>query len=198
MDGQGCSDLPADINRRILDRIAGLEKIIAPELVEQPLAQTDKQTKRVCTLTNEVMMWVVLAMGLFTELPIRQVFKACRRLRRGEDSPALSLGHFVVRALMLEAATAANIEVDRLSFKGSFQILKTRLPELDPSDELSFREWFEAVLWEISRERIPARRNRINPRVIKRKMSHWNKCRPEHRKQKPLTKTFEQTVVMVH
>jgi len=33
------------------------------------------------------MLWVVLAMGLFTDLPIRQVFKHARRLRRGEDSP---------------------------------------------------------------------------------------------------------------
>lgn len=90
MDGQGCSNLPADVHGRILDRIAGLEKIIAPELVEQALAHTNKQTKRVCTLTNEVMMWVVLAKGLSTELPIRQVCKACRRLRRGEDSPARS------------------------------------------------------------------------------------------------------------
>src|SRR4051812_22758433 len=32
-------------------------------------------------------MWVVLAMGLFTDLPIRQVFKHARRLRRGEASP---------------------------------------------------------------------------------------------------------------
>ncbi len=43
MDGQGCSDLPADVNGRSLDRIAGLEKIIAPELVEQavlPLSQS--------------------------------------------------------------------------------------------------------------------------------------------------------------
>jgi len=460
MDGQGCSHLSADVHGRILDRIAGLEKIIAPELVEQALAQTGKQTKRVCTLTNEIMIWVVLAMGLLTELPIRQVFKACRRLRRGEASPArsslcvarqrlgseplmalhrlavkplatpqtlgafyrgmrkvaidgsvfdvpdcdahqhwgrssgsrgegpfpqvrkvslvelgthiefafvyggwkdsekklaeqlwesipedallfedrgffsykhwkslhkqhkmlvriqksmvlepikslddgsylakvypsnwyrendsqgivvrvieyklndpqrvghdevhrlmtnlldaeefparelimeyherweeelvfdeqkthqdprraekttnfrsettdglrqelyaMSLAHFVVRALMLEAATATDIDVDRLSFKGSFQILKTRLPELNPSDESNFSKWFEALIWEVGQERIPARRNRINPRVIKRKMSRWNKCRPEHRKQKPLTKTFEQTIVMLH
>jgi hypothetical protein len=85
MDGQGCSDFSSEVNGRILDRIAGLEKIIVPELVERALAMTGKQTKRVCGLTNEVMIWVVLAMGLFTELPIRQVFKACRRLRHGED-----------------------------------------------------------------------------------------------------------------
>ena len=30
---------------------------------------------------------MVLAMGLLTDLPIRQVFKAARRLRKGEESP---------------------------------------------------------------------------------------------------------------
>ncbi|MCG8584297.1 MAG: hypothetical protein MI757_06255, partial [Pirellulales bacterium] len=109
---------------------------------------------------------------------------------------ALSLGHFITRAMMLEAAGTRKMDVDRLSFKGCFQILKTRLPECDPKTTLSFSDWFEAVLWEMSHETIPVRRNRINPRVIKRKMSRWNKCRLEHRKRPPLTKTFEQTVVM--
>src|SRR5207249_2343749 len=40
---------------------------------------------------------------------------------------ALSLGHFVTRALMLQAATQAHLDVDRLSFTGCFQILKCRL-----------------------------------------------------------------------
>jgi len=109
---------------------------------------------------------------------------------------ALSLGHFVTRVMMLKAAETLHIDVDRLSFKGSFQILKTRLPECGPSTKTSFTEWFEAVIWEISCETIPVRRNHINPRVIKRKMSRWKKCRPQHRKQRPLTKTFEQSVVM--
>jgi hypothetical protein len=109
---------------------------------------------------------------------------------------ALSLGHFIIRAMMLKAAATTNMDVDRLSFKGCFQILKTRLPECDPQTESSFTDWFAAVLWEMSCETIPVRRNRINPRVIKRKMSRWNKCRPEHRRQPPLKKTFEQTVVM--
>ena len=39
-------------------------------------------------LTHEVIFWVVLAMGLLTDLPIRQVFKHARRLRVGEESPA--------------------------------------------------------------------------------------------------------------
>ena len=457
---QGCSRLSADDSGRILDRLAGMEKIILPELVMQALANAKKESTRKCSLTNDVMLWVVLAMGLFTELPIQQVFKVSRRLRMGEDTPARSSlcmarqrlgseplvelhrlvvkpmaneqtpgafyrgmrkvavdgtvmdvpdceahqhlgrssgsrgegpfpqvrkvslvelgthiefafvfggwkdsekklveklwdlipadalliedrgffsfeswkklhekhkllvriqksmvftpikvfadgsflakvyrsnwyrendrdgimvriieyklddpqrtghdevhrlmtnlldaeeypameliieyherweeemvfdeqkthqdpcraekttnyrsetgdglkqemyawsnGHFIVRALMLEAAQTAQIEVDRLSFKGCFQILKTRLPECDARTELTFTAWCTAVIFELSRERIPNRRNRINPRVIKRKMSRWNKCRPEHRKQPPLTKTFAETIVMVH
>lgn len=35
-------------------------------------------------------------------------------------------------------------------------------------------EWYEALLAEMRIEQIEARRNRINPRVIKRKMSKWN------------------------
>lgn len=90
MNEQGRSELSADLSGRILDRLAGLEKIILPELVTKALGDSGKQNKRSCSLTHDVMIWVVLAMGLFTELPIRQVFKACRRLRRGEDSPARS------------------------------------------------------------------------------------------------------------
>lgn len=460
MDEQGRSGLPTGIDGRILDRLAGLEKVILPEHVGKAIADSGKRNNQGCKLTHEVMMWVVLAMGLFTELPIRRVFKACRRLRRGEDSPArsslcmarqrlgseplvalhkmvvrplatpqtigafyhalrkvaidgtvldvpdcdahqhlgrssgsrgggpfpqvrkvslvelgthvefafvyggwkdsekklvqelweyipddalliedrgffsykhwkslhekhklliriqksmvfkpienfadgsfsakvypsswyrkndkqgilvrvieyklddpqrvghdevhrlmtnlqnadefpamelvmeyherweeeivfdeqkthqdpcraekttnyrsettdglkqeiyaMSIAHFVTRALMLKAAESAEIDVDRLSFKGSFQILKTRLPECDAGSEATFAQWYEAVIWEISRERIPPRRNRINPRVIKRKMSRWDKCRPHHRKQAPLTKAFEDTVVMIH
>lgn len=458
MSEHGCSSFTADESGRILDRLAGMEKIISPELCMQALAKFGKQSTHKCKLTNEVMLWVVLAMGLFTELPIRQVFKVSRRLRQGEESPArsslcmarqrlgseplvelfrlvvkpmateqtpgafyrglrkvgidgtvldvpdcdahqhlgrssgsrgeapfpqlrklslvelgthiefaityggwhdserqlverlwdsipedalliedrgfysyeswkmlhekckllmriqksmvfkpikhlpdgsflakiyksnwyrendkdgilvriieytlddpqrtghnevhrlitnlleadqfpalelimeyherweqelvfdeqkthqdpcraekttnlrsetsdglkqelyaLSLGHFIVRAMMLRAAESAKIDVDRLSFKGSFQIIKTRLPECDPRTEESFSGWYKAVTWELASELIPQRSNRVNPRVIKRKMSRWDKCRPHHRKLAPLTKTFAQTVVM--
>jgi hypothetical protein len=460
MGKQGCSRLEADANGLVLDRVAGLAKVIAPELVRQAIVDTGKWSTRSCTLNNEVMMGVVLAMGLFTDMPIRQVFKAARRLRHGEDSPArsslcvarqrlgseplvalhqlvvkpladtqtpggfyrgmrrvaidgtildvpdcdehqhlgrasgsrgegpfpqvrkvslvelgthielaiafggwkdsekklveqlweripedalliedrgffsyeswkmlhekhkllvriqksmvfkpikhfsdgsflakiyhsnwyrerdkngilvrviqyklddpqrtghnevhrlltnlldaeqfpaaeliveyherweeenmydeqkthqdpcraektthlrsetsdglkqelyaLSIGHFVIRALMFEAAQSTGMDVDRLSFKGCFHILKTRLPECVASDSVSLENWFRAVTWEMSHERIPPRRNRINPRVIKRKMSRWGKCRPHHRKRPPLTKTFAESIVMLH
>jgi hypothetical protein len=84
---QGQSSLPADEMGRVLDRLAGLEQVIRPEAVRQALVATGRDNARSCPLTHEVMLWVVLAMGLFTDLPIRQVFKHARRLRVGEDSP---------------------------------------------------------------------------------------------------------------
>jgi hypothetical protein len=458
---QGQSSLPADEMGRVLDRLAGLEQVIRPEAVRQALVATGRDNARSCPLTHEVMLWVVLAMGLFTDLPIRQVFKHARRLRVGEDSPhrsslcvarqrlgvapvrhlftqtvrplarpttpgafyrgwrlmgldgtvldvpdtaanaaafgrpsagprgegafpqirklslvelgthvevafglksidrgeqsmvaglwrhltpemlliwdrgfisyelwsqvtsrgvkllargtsrlvlrpirtladgsylsklyrneydrqkdrdgivvrvirytlddpqrvghaeghvlitnlldeqcypaleliplyherweeelvfdeqkthhdprratkpaalrsetpagviqeiyALSLGHFVIRSLMFAAAEAVHLDPDRLSFSGCFQILKCRLPECESSTPQSFKEWYRGLLWEMQRERTDERVNRINPRVIKRKMSKWKKKRPEHRHLPPLKKTFMESVVM--
>jgi hypothetical protein len=108
---------------------------------------------------------------------------------------ALSLGHFVVRALMFEAAGREKLDPDRRSFTGCFQILQCRLPECDTRTTQSFREWCDSLLWELGHERTEPRRNRVNPRVIKQKMSKWPKKRPEHRHPPPLTKTFAETVV---
>jgi hypothetical protein len=112
---------------------------------------------------------------------------------------ALALGHFVTRALMFEAAATVGLDTDRLSFLGCFQILKCRLPECDSSTPGRFEQWYRGLLWEMQLERTDdeVRRNRINPRVVKRKMSKFKKKRPEHRRVPPLKKTFAQTVVML-
>jgi len=109
---------------------------------------------------------------------------------------ALSLGHFVVRALMLEAAKEDNLDVDRLSFTGCLRIVQARLPECDSSTPMRLEQWYRLLLTEMAQERIEPRRNRINARVVKRKMSKWPKKRPEHRSRPPLKKTFAETVVI--
>ncbi len=76
--------LPTDDAGRILDRLAGLEQVIRPDDIQQALMATGRVSTRSCVLTSEVILWVVLAMGLLTDLPIRQVFKHARRLRVAE------------------------------------------------------------------------------------------------------------------
>lgn len=114
-----------------------------------------------------------------------------------QEMYALSLAHFVIRALMFEAAAPIGLDPDRLSFTGCFQILKCRLPECDTHTPQSLQAWFEGLLWEMQQEKTEPRRNRVNPRVIKQKMSKWKKKRPQHRRLPPLTKTFNQSVVMI-
>ena len=88
---------------------------------------------------------------------------------------------------------------DRLSFLGCFQVLKCRLPECNSSTPEALEQWYQGLLWELQTERTDdkVRRNRINPRVIKRKMSKWKKKRAEHCHLPPLKKTFVETVVML-
>ena len=107
---------------------------------------------------------------------------------------ALSIGHFIVRALMLEAAHKENLDVDRLSFTGCLQILQARLPECDSTTGQGLDRWYQLLLTEMAQEKLEPRRNRVNPRVVKRKMSKFAKKRPEHRGRPPLKKTFAETV----
>ena len=112
---------------------------------------------------------------------------------------APALGLFVTRAPMFKAAQTVGLDPDRLSFLGCFQILKCRLPGCNSSTPEAFEQWYRGLLWELQGERTDGevRRNRINPRVIKCKMSKWKKKRPEHRRRPPLKKTFTETVVML-
>ena len=109
---------------------------------------------------------------------------------------ALSLAHFVIRSLMFEAAATVGLDPDRLSFTGCFQVLKCRLPECDATTPATLEAWYRRLLWEMQDERTDPRRNRINPRVIRKQVSNWKKKRPAHRNLPPLKKTFRETVVM--
>jgi hypothetical protein len=113
-----------------------------------------------------------------------------------QEVDALSLAHFVVRALMVEAARPLQLEVDRRSFRGWLHILRARLPECDSRSPATLEQWYATLLAERHEERTEPRRNRINPRVSKRKMSKWPKKRPHHRPVPPLKKRFIETVVM--
>jgi hypothetical protein len=76
-----------------------------------------------------------------------------------QEFNALSLGHFVVRALMLQAAQQGNVDVDRLSFTGSLHILQAWLPECDRTSSHRLDIWYQLLLGELERERIAPRRN---------------------------------------
>jgi hypothetical protein len=114
-----------------------------------------------------------------------------------QEVQGLLLAHYVVRVLMSEAARQKGLPPRRLSFTGALKVLRCRLPAC-PKSRAGLQRWYEALLTEIAEEVLPERRNRINPRVIKRKMSNWRKKRPEHRHYPQPTKKFRQSVVMLN
>ena len=79
MQEQGRSTFAVGDDEVVLGRLAGLLKVIPLAVIQEVLQETKRIAQRSCRLTPEVMIWVVLAMGLFTDRPIRQVFKASRR-----------------------------------------------------------------------------------------------------------------------
>jgi hypothetical protein len=107
---------------------------------------------------------------------------------------ALSIGHYVTRSLMAEAAAHSKQDPDRLSFLGCLQILRTRLAEC-PADEQERATWMGGFLAELTKEQTEPRRNRINPRVVRVKMSKFKKKRLEHRGVKKLESAFADVIV---
>ena len=107
----------------------------------------------------------------------------------------LLLGHYVIRVLMQEAAATQGIDPRRLSFTATLKILRCRLPAC-PRSERGLQRWYHDLVAEVAEEVLEKRRNRINPRVIKRKMSNWKKKRPVHRNYPQPTKEFGAAIVM--
>jgi hypothetical protein len=108
----------------------------------------------------------------------------------------LLLAHYVLRTLMFEAARHAAVGPLRISFTGTLKILRSRLPEC-PSSPRGRDLWWHRLLEEIAEEQIPPRRNRINPRVIKRQQSKWPKKRPCHRHIAQPTQPFRDSIAIL-
>jgi hypothetical protein len=110
-----------------------------------------------------------------------------------QEIEGLLLAHFVVRTLMFEAATSAGLDPRKLSFTATLKILRCRLPQV-PSGEKGRRRWWSDLLAEVGEALLEPRRDRVNPRVIKRKMSKWLKKRPHHRQAPQPSMSFRESI----
>lgn len=109
----------------------------------------------------------------------------------------LMLAHYVVRTVMAKAAARAAVPPTRLGFTATVRILRLRLAQF-PSGPAPQQHWWDALLAEVGREVLPPRRDRVNPRVTKRKMSKWPKKRAIHYDCPQPTKPFRETVAILN
>lgn len=131
-----------------------------------------------------------------THLRKSPTLRSHRPMRVLQEVYGLLIAHFIIRKLAFEAAKKVPTSPRRISFTGTINVLRARLPEAPRSRRL-IRGWYDSLLEEISCEVLEKRRDRINPRVIKRTQSKWPKKRDEHRDLQTNSKTFIETIVLV-
>ena len=110
---------------------------------------------------------------------------------------ALVLAHFAIRVLMHEAALQAGIDPDRLSFVHAVRVLHDAIPEFQMVAPAERPRLYARLLQDIAAGRLPARRLRSNPRVVKRKMSNFRLKRPDHRLWPQPTMPFRAAVLLI-
>jgi Insertion element 4 transposase N-terminal/Transposase DDE domain len=92
----------------------------------------------------------------------------------------LLLAHYAIRKVMLEAAQSAGLDPDRISFTNALRLIGDAIPEFQHTALDQHPALYQRLLEDMARFRLPPRQPRINPRVVKRKMSNFDKKRPEH------------------
>lgn len=89
------------------------------------------------------------------------------------------LAHNAIRMIMHAAARRRDIDPRELSFINSLRIIRETIPILRAAPIARVPLLYRAMLTLISQQRLPPRADRINPRVVKVKMSHYRKKQPD-------------------
>jgi hypothetical protein len=106
------------------------------------------------------------------------------------------LAHYAVRTLMHEAALAADVDPDRLSFVQALEIVRDAVAEFQMVAPEQQRALYERMLRDMTDKLLPPRRMRSNARVVKRKMSNFKLKRPEHQQPPKPQGSFQDAVVV--
>jgi Insertion element 4 transposase N-terminal/Transposase DDE domain len=109
----------------------------------------------------------------------------------------LLIGHYLIRYLMHEAALSSGVDPDRISFVHALRVIGQAISDFEIASPELLPGLYARLLREIAAGRLPARRNRSNPRVVKRKMSNFALKRAEHRPWPRPTRTFPEAVRLI-
>jgi len=114
-----------------------------------------------------------------------------------QEAYGLLIAHFVIRFLMHQAAALCGLDPDRLSFTAALELVRNAIDEFQMTARDQLHELRHRLLGDIAQARLPARRLRSNPRVVKRKMSNFLKKRPEHDHPRKPQWPFRDAVVLI-
>jgi hypothetical protein len=109
----------------------------------------------------------------------------------------LLIAHYAIRSLMHEAAVQAGISPRQLSFVGALAIIQDAIPEFQMVAPEMIPHLYTRLLRDLAAERLPERRLRSNPRVVKRKMSKFQLKRPTHFRTPSLVGAFGEVIRLI-
>lgn len=111
----------------------------------------------------------------------------------------LLIAHYVVRAVMVEAARKAALPPSRLSFTTTLRLIREMIPEAQRTAEADHPRLYRRLLEDVAARPLAPRANRCNPRVVKRKMSKFGVKNPSsHRCWPQPTKSFREALVLLN
>jgi hypothetical protein len=108
----------------------------------------------------------------------------------------LLLAYNAVRLLMHKAAQPTHLDPRRLSFVNAVRIIRDAAPIIQQAPPDRRPRLLTAMLAQLAQHVLPPRANRINPRVVKHKMSHYLTKRPEHLRP-PRPKSFAAAILLI-
>jgi hypothetical protein len=109
----------------------------------------------------------------------------------------LLIAHYVLRFLIHEAATEADVDPDRISFTQALKVVQDAIPEFQMTVPEQLPRLYRRLLHDLVDELLPPRRARTNPRVVKRKMSNFGLKRPEYYHWPQPSTPFQQAVGVI-
>ena len=108
----------------------------------------------------------------------------------------LVLAHYAIRCLMHAAAVQADVDPDRLSFVHALEVMRDAVPEFQMVPPAQHPQLLQRLYRDMAAVRLPARRLRINPRVVKTQLSKFGRKRARHRNWPQPTQPFRQSVTI--
>lgn len=98
---------------------------------------------------------------------------------------------------MCQAAQTVQVAPTQLSFVHAVCVIKEAVNDFQMVAVEQHAQLYAQMLREIAAVRLPARRPRSNPRVVKRKMSKFGRKREEHSGLPPLKVSFAEAIVLI-
>lgn len=109
----------------------------------------------------------------------------------------LLVAHYVVRAVMADAAKKAGLPPTRMGFTHTLRVIREAAPEIQRTAARDLSRLYRQILADVAAEPLPPRVDRANPRVVKRKMSNFGVKNSSHRAWPQPTKPFREAVILL-